>query len=164
MVSNIKILKDNSKNIEVKEENIKTFPLKIKCSECDSELEITEEDTHIGWMGARFINCPCCGEEAMVDELDGITLTKDNLEFPVHFNRTTKGLRHVVEVNSDEIINGIKKAITYFRENKDEWNWYTSRGDLFLSVYRHPGDEDYFVLVTKDFYETYIPFEREDYE
>ena len=50
MVSNIKVLKDNSKNIEVKKENIKIFPLKIKCSECDSELEITEEDTHIGWM------------------------------------------------------------------------------------------------------------------
>ena len=65
-VSNIKVLKDNSKNIEVKEEN-KDVPLKIKCSECDSELEITEEDTHIGWMGARFINCPCCGKEAMVD-------------------------------------------------------------------------------------------------
>ena len=97
MVNNIKILKDNLKNIEVKEENIAMFPLKIKCSECDSELEITEEDTHIGWMGARFINCPCCGEDTMIDELDGITLTKDNLEFPVHFNRTTKGLRHVVE-------------------------------------------------------------------
>ena len=100
----MKILKDNSKNIEVKEESIAMFPLKIKCSECDSELEITKEDTHIGWMGARFINCPCCGEESMVDKLDGITLTKDNLEFPVHFNRTTKGLRHVAEVNSDEII------------------------------------------------------------
>ena len=164
MVSNIKILKDNSKNIESKEENIAMFPLKIKCSECDSELEITEEDTHIGWLGARFITCPCCGEESMVDELDGITLTKDNLEFPVHFNRTTKGLRHVVEVHSDEIINGIKKAITYFRENKDEWNWCTSHGDLFLSVYRHSGDEEYFVMITKDFYETYIPFEKEDYE
>ena len=163
MVSNIKVLKDNSKNIEVKEENT-MFPLKIKCSQCDSQIEIVEEDTHIGWMGARFISCPCCGEEAMVDELDGITLTKDNLEFPVHFNRTTKGLRNVVEVNSDEIINGIKKAITYFRENKEEWNWYTSYGDLFLSVYRHPGDEEYFVMVTKDFYETYIPFEDEDYE
>ena len=32
MVSNIKILKDNSNNIEVKEENIAMFPLKIKCS------------------------------------------------------------------------------------------------------------------------------------
>ena len=164
MVSNIKVLKDNSNNIEVKEENIAMFPLKIKCSECDSELEITEEDTHIGWMGARFISCPCCGEEAMVDELDGITLTKDNLEFPVHFNRTAKGLRHVVEVNSDKIIKEIQKGITYFRGHKDEHYWYTSHGDLFLIVFRYSGDEEYFVMVTKDFYETYIPFEREDYE
>ena len=159
----MKILKDNSKNNVVKKEilpkTITTF-----CDNCYSELEITEEDTYVGWLGARFITCPCCGEESMVDELDGITLTMDNLEFPVHFNKTTRKLRHVVEVHSDEIINEIKRAITYFRENKDEWNWCTSYGDLFLSVYRHPDDEDYFVLVTKDFYETYIPFEREDYE
>ena len=164
MVNNIKVLKDNSKNVEVKEENTTLYPLKIKCSECDSELEITEEDTHIGWMGARFINCPCCGNEAMVEEWDGITLTKDNLEFPVHFNRTAKGLRHVVEVNSDEIIKEIQRGITYFRRHKDEYYWYTSHGDLFLIVFRYSGDEEYFVMATKDFYETYIPFEDEDYE
>ena len=164
MVSSIKVLKDNSKNIEVKEENIKTFPLKIKCSECDSELEITEKDTHIGWLGAKYITCPCCREESMVDELEGITLTKDNLEFPVHFNRTAKGLRNVVDVDSDEIIKEIKNAITYFRENKDEFYWYTRYGDLFLIVFRYSGDEEYFIMATKDFYETHIPFEKEDYE
>lgn len=163
-MSNIKVLKDNSNKVEVKEENNITYPLKINCSECDSELEITEEDTHIGWMGARFINCPCCGNEAMIDELDGITLTTENLEFPVHFIRTTKGLRHVIEVSSDDIIKEIKKGITYFREHKDEYYWYTSRGDLFLIIFRYSGDEEYFVMVTKDFYETYIPFEKEDYE
>ena len=164
MVSNIKVLKDNSKNIEVKEEKNIIYPLKINCDKCDSELEITEEDTHIGWLGARFITCPCCGKEAMVDELDGITLTKGNLEFPVHFNRTTKGLRNVVEINSDEIIKEIQKAIAYFRVNKDEYYWYTSHGDLFLIVFRYSGDEEYFVMVTKDFYETYVPFEIEDYD
>ena len=166
MVSNIKVLKDNSNKVEVKEENITLYPLKINCSECDSELEITEEDTYIGWMGARFINCPCCGNEAMIDEIDGITLTKDNLEFPVHFIRTTKGLRHIVEVNSNETVgehNGIFRGITYFREHKDEYYWYTSHGDLFLIIFRYSGDEEYFVMVTKDFYETYIPFEKEDY-
>ena len=163
-VSNIKVLKDNSNKLEVKEENNIIYPLKINCSECDSELEIAEEDTHIGWLGARFITCPCCGKEAMVDELDGITLTKGNLEFPVHFNRTTKGLRNVVEINSDEIIKEIQKAIAYFRVNKDEYYWYTSHGDLFLIVFRYSGDEEYFVMVTKDFYETYVPFEIEDYD
>ena len=164
MVNNIKVLKDNSNNIEVKEENIEMFQLKLKCSECDSELEITEEDTYIGWMGARFISCPCCGEDTMVDELDGITLTKDNLEFPVHFIRTAKGLRHVVEVNPDEIIKEIQRAITYFREHKNEYYWYTSHGDLLLIVFRYSGDKEYFVMATKDFYETYIPFEDTDYE
>lgn len=159
----MKVLKNNYHSEEITKE-VKPDVLTIICDKCDSELEITENDTHIGWLGARFVTCPCCGEESIVEELDGITLNKDNLEFPIHFNRTTKGLRNVVEVNSNEIIEEIKRAITYFRENKDEWNWYTSHGDLFLSVYRHPGDEDYFVLVTKDFYETYIPFEREDYE
>ena len=159
----MKVLKNNYSSEEITKE-VKPYVLTINCDKCDSELEITEEDTHIGWMGARFISCPCCGEEAMVDELDGITLTKDNLEFPVHFNRTTKGLRHVVEVNSDEIIKEIQRGITYFRRHKDEYYWYTSHGDLFLIVFRYSGDEEYFVMVTKDFYETYIPFEKEDYE
>lgn len=164
-MNTIKVLKNNSINREkIKKENIPMFSLKFSCPECDSELEITEKDTHIGWLGAKYITCPCCGEESMVDELDGITLTKDNLEFPVHFNRTAKGLRHVVEVNSNEIVDGIKKAITYFRENKDEFCWYTSYGDLFLIVFRYSGDEEYFVMVTKDFYETYIPFESVDYD
>lgn len=162
-VNGIKIIKNNYK-IQPNEELIKNSKIRIHCSECDSELEITEEDTHIGWMGARFINCPCCGKEAMVDELDGITLTKDNLEFPVHFNRITKGLRNIVEVNSDEIIKEIQRGITYFRVNKDEYYWYASYGDLFLIVFRYSGDEEYFVMVTKDFYETYIPFEKEDYD
>lgn len=141
-----------------------TKQLNIICDKCDSELEIVEEDTHIGWLGAKFVTCPCCGEDTMIDELEGITLTKDNLEFPVHFNRTNKDLRKVVEVKSDEIIRNIKRAITYFRKNKDEWSWYTSYGDMFLNVYRFSGDEEYSVVVSKDFYETCIPFEKEDYE
>ena len=163
IVNGIKIIKNNYKS-QPNEEPIKNNKIRIHCSECDSELEITENDTHIGWLGARFITCPCCGEETMVDELDGITLTKDNLEFPVHFNRTAKGLRHVVEVNPDEVIKEIQRAIAYFREHKDEYYWYTSYGNLFLTVLRYSYDEEYFVMITKDFYETYIPFEKEDYE
>ena len=163
-MNTIKVLKNNSINREkIKKENIPMFSLKISCPECDSELEITENDTHIGWMGARFINCPCCGYEVMIDELDGITLTKYNIEFPIHFKRTAKGLRDVVEASSDTIIEEIKRGITYFRTYKDEYYWYTSYGDLFLIIFRYSDDEEYFIMVTKDFYETYIPFENEDY-
>ena len=159
----MKILKDNSKNNVVKKEilpkTITTF-----CDNCYSELEITEEDTYIGWLGARFITCPCCGEESMVEELEGITLTKDNLKFPIHFLRTNKDLRHVKEVEPDRIIESIKRGIEYFRTNKDEFAWCTANGDTYLSVFKYTGDEEYQIVVSKDFYETNIPFEEEDYE
>lgn len=138
--------------------------LRIHCSQCGSELEITKDDTHIGWLGALFVTCPCCGEESMIDELEGITLTVDNLEFPVHFSRTNKGMRQVVENSSEEIVKEIKRAITYFRKHKDEYYWFTSHGDLFVVVFRYEGDEEYSIMVTKDFYETEIPFQEEDYK
>lgn len=160
----IKVIKNNfnkinlNKNIEEKSKKIHIF-----CEHCDSELEISKEDTHIGWLGAPFVKCPCCGQESMVNELDGITLTKDNIDYPIHFNRTNKNMRNVVEVEKDEVIKEIQRGIDYFRVNKNETYWYTCHGDLFLSVFRYEGDEEYFVLVTRDFYETDIPFEKEDY-
>ena len=159
----MKVLENRYNAKEVKEEKIPDV-LTIHCNECDSELEITENDTHIGWLGARFITCPCCGEESMVDELEGITLTKDNLEFPVHFNRTMSGLRNVIEIGANKIIKEIQDAIMFLREHKDMGYKYVSYGDLFVIVFRYEGDENYFVLVTKDFYEVDIPFEKEDYE
>ena len=160
----IKVIQNNfnkinlNKNIEEKSKKIHIF-----CEHCDSELEISKEDTHIGWLGAPFVKCPCCGQESMVNELDGITLTKDNIDYPIHFNRTNKNMRNVVEVEKDEVIKEIQRGIDYLRANKNETYWYTCHGDLFLSVFRYEGDEEYFIVVTRDFYETYIPFEREDY-
>lgn len=160
----IKIIKNNftqsnlNKKMETKSKTVHTF-----CEHCNSELEFTKDDTHIGWLGAAYVTCPCCGEESMVDELDGITLTKDNIGFPVHFLRFNKDMRHVEEVGNEEIIKEIRKGVEYFRKNKDEYCWYTSYGDLFVILFRYADDEEYLVVVTKDFYEGYIPFEGEDY-
>lgn len=160
----IKIIKNNfiqndlNKKVETKSKRIHIF-----CEHCNSELEISKEDTYIGWLGAAFVKCPCCGQETMVDELDGITLTKGNIDYPIHFNRTNKDLRNVVEVKKDEVIKEVQRGIDYFRVNKNESYWYTCHGDLFLIVFRYEGDKEYFVLVTRDFYETDIPFEKEDY-
>ena len=157
----MKVIKNNCN--EKKVELAAAKQLIIECDKCGSELEITKEDTHIGWLGAVYVTCPCCGEDTMVEEMEGITLTKDNIEFPLHFIRTNKELRNVSEVASDNIVKEIKKGIEYFRKNKDTHDWYISYGDLFISVYKYDEDKDYFVLVTKDFYETNIPFEAEDY-
>lgn len=155
VIQNNFIQNDLNKKVEVKPKFVHTF-----CDNCDSELEISKEDTHIGWLGAAFVKCPCCGQESMVDELDGVTLTKDNIDYPIHFNRTNKDLKNVVEIQKDEVIKEIQRGIDYFRINKDEFCWYTCYGDLFVIIFRYEGDEEYFVLVTRDFYETYIPFEK----
>ena len=45
-VNGIKIIKNNYK-IQSNEEPIKNNKIRIHCSECDSELEITEKETNI---------------------------------------------------------------------------------------------------------------------
>ena len=44
MVSSIKVLKDNSKNIVKEEKYIKPYPRKLVCEGCQSELEYDESD------------------------------------------------------------------------------------------------------------------------
>ena len=160
----IKVIQNNFNQSELNKKEEKPLTVHTFCDHCDSELEVSEEDTHIGWLGAAFVKCPCCGQESMVDELEGITLTKDNIKFPVHFKRTKVGLKHVIEVHSDEIIKEIKRGIEFLRTSTDnDGYWYTSYGDLFVIVFKDDGDQEYYVMVTKDFYETDIPFEKEDY-
>ena len=154
----MKIIKNNTYN-NIDEPEVLNFT----CEYCSSVLEITKDDTYIGWLGAEFITCPCCGKECMVDEFDGITLTVDNVEFPVHFHRTVLG-EGVKEISASEIKKEIKHGVNFFRKNKDQYSWHTTFGNLFLVIFRYSGDEVYSVFVTQDFYQTDIPFEEEDYE
>ena len=166
MVSNIKILKDNSKNIEVKEEKyIEPYPRKLICEGCQSELEYDESDLVMGEYGCMYVDCPICGEHNMlVDNEKSITLTVDNIEFPVHFHHVSVETGAKERCNTEEIRYELCRAITYFRENKEETDWHTWSGNLFVFVHRWSGDEEYEVVVSKDFYNMEIDFEDEDYE
>lgn len=155
-VNGIKIIKNNYK-IQPNEELIKNNKIRIHCSECDSELEITEEDTHIGWMGARFITCPCCGEESMVDELDGITLTKDNVEFPTHYFSSNKA----ISIDDNTINKWVKECIEKFDHNdENDWVRYIGSGDTMVFVFKFDEDAGYNAYVCKNYYETFIPFNK----
>ena len=156
----MKIIKNNTDN-KLVEETPKVW--EIQHEHCNSELEITEDDAHVGALGSQYITCPCCGNEAIVYELDCIKLTKDNVEFPTHFYRTSSGRGDVKEVSAVEIKKEIQRGIEYLRNNKNEFYWYVKHGDLFLIVEKFTDDAEYWVVVTKDSYDTYIPFDKEDY-
>ena len=164
MVSNIKILKDNSKKIEVKEEKyIEPYPRKLICEGCQSELEYDESDLVMGEYGCMYVDCPICGEHNMlVDNEKSITLTVDNIEFPVHFHHVSVETGAKERCNTEEIRYELRRAITYFRENKEETDWHTWSGNLFVFVHRWSGDENYEVVVSKDFYNMEIDFDEND--
>ena len=148
----------------VEEITIEPYPRELECEMCGSKLEYEKEDMEVGVLGAMHVKCPLCGYNNMLDgnECD-ITLTKDNVEFPLHFFYSSKedGAKDVF--NNEEIKKCINDAIEFFRKNKDAYHWFTSYGNLYISVRKFEGDEEYDVMVTDRHWETYIPFEPEDY-
>lgn len=164
----MKVLLNNNVKVKIKEEKAeetKPYPRKHICEWCRSELEYVESDLRIGEFGAVFIDCPCCNKGNLIDGHENeITLTMDNIEFPKHFHHTSKENGAVDICNNVEIREQIQKAIKYFRKNKDAFVWQSECGNLYLVVFRYDGDEDYEIILSNNFYSTYIPFEAEDYE
>ena len=74
-----------------------------------------------------------------------------------------KDQRNVVHIEDSKINKSIQDGIEYFRANKDEYVWYTQYGDSHINMYRYDGDEEYYVVVTQDYFEACIEFEKEDY-
>lgn len=162
----MKVLKDNYNTVQVEESKpLAPYPRKLICEKCESELEYDKSDLKIGTYGCVFLNCPLCNHTNMLDDNEeSITLTKDNVEFPTHFHHTSVKTGAVDCCDNEHIKEYIQKAIKYFRENKEEYDYGGHiTGNLYINVHRWSGDECYEVSVSNDFYDTYIPFESEDY-
>lgn len=140
------------------------YPRSITCEECGSELEYDKSDMRMGMYGCNFIDCPLCGYDNMLEDNEyNIALTKDNVQFPVHFHHSSKETGAKDICNNTHIKECIKEAIEYFRTDKNEFVYLTSAGNTSVFVFKFDDDEDYEVFVCPDFYTTYIPFEQEDY-
>ena len=161
----MKVLKDNYNEIEtINDTTIEPYPRSLICERCGSELEYEKSDLRIGFLGCAHIDCPCCGAENMIeDNENNIDLTFNNIKFPNHFWHTSKETGALDVCNTEEIRDRIERAIRYFRNNKNEYDWYSSCGNLYVNVHRYEGDEIYDITISNDFYTTEIPFEEEDY-
>lgn len=136
----------------------------VECSNCGSVLEVSREDAHTGWLGLQFVTCPCCNYEMSIEEFDddAIDICTSNVEYPTHFMVYSKDFK-TKEVSDREINKWIQDGIEYFRNHKDEYYWYTGSGNTWVHIYRYDGDEEYCVIVSKDYEEGNIQFEKEDY-
>lgn len=165
-MSNIKVLKNNL-SLETKEEkHIVPYPRKLICEGCESELEYEESDLRMGEYGCMYVDCPVCGQDNMLESNEhSITLTVDNIEFPVHYSHINveNGAKDIF--NNDEIKQYLRQAIEYFRNNKDDYSWGGwITGNLFMYVHRYSDDEMYEITISNDFYTMQIPFEEKDYK
>lgn len=161
----MKVLENNYDKInqDVKSNYDRPYPRKHICEQCNSKLEYDKSDLRIGYLGKMYLDCPLCGFDNMIEDNEqAITLTKDNIEFPIHFFHASKESGAVDCCNNDEIKKSINKAIDFFRKNKEEFVWSTESGNLYMSVWRCDGDRDYYVVVANNYYSTYIPFEEKD--
>lgn len=162
----MKVLKDNFNTTiheAIKETN--HYPRKHICDNCSSELEYEESDLKMGVLGCMNLKCPLCGYNNLIEDNEhNVTLTKDNVEFPVHFFHTSKEDGAVDVCNNEYVKKCIKESINNLRRNKNEFYHFTGTGNTMVFVFRFDGDEEYNIIVTNNYYETYIPFEEEDYE
>lgn len=163
----MKILVNNYKK-EQKPNNVvqaKPYPRNITCEHCGSALEYDKSDLRIGVYGCAYLDCPCCGKDNMIEDDEMcITLTKDNIEFPVHFHNISMETGAVDCCNNEHIKEYIQKAIEYFRNNKDEYDWGGwMSGNLYLHVHRWSGDGIYEINISNNFYNGEISFESVDY-
>ena len=164
----MKILKDNY-NVEEtytegNVEQIAPYPRSLICEKCSSELEYEKSDMRMGAWGSMYLDCPLCGYDNMLyDNENNITLTVDNIEFPIHFHHTSIETGAVDNFTNEIIKKEIRNAVDYFRKNKDAYEWHTSYGSLFMWVHRYEGDGEYAITLSNNFYTMEIPFESEDY-
>lgn len=162
----MKVLKNNFNEIaaHTTEVKIEPYPRILTCESCESELEYEKSDMEVGVLGAMHVKCPLCGYNNMLDGNENdVILTKDNIEFPLHFFSHSKEGGAVDICDNKHIKEYVNNAINYFRKNKNEFAYFIASGNLYIAVYKLDGDNEYDVIVAKDYYNTYIPFETEDY-
>lgn len=168
----MKVIQNNYKkqprNTHQLSEAIKPKPkiekVNLKCENCGSVLEVSREDTHIGWLGLPHITCPCCNYEMDVEEFDddAINICASNVKYPTHFTVSSKDFT-AVKISDEEINKWIHEGLIYLRNNPDEHSCFIGSGDTLIHIYRFDDDEEYYVVVSKDYEHGNVEFEEGDY-
>lgn len=154
----MKIIKDNY-NLQVQEE------YDVVCEHCGSELTIEQYDIEYREFGLPYAKCLCCENYIDLSEcydIKGITLTESNIEFPTHFYHFAEP--DAVDINDDKIKEWIQQVVHYLRNNPSEFSAFVGSGNSMVFAFNMKDDEEYSIVVTKDYYETYIPYKEIDYE
>ena len=134
---------------------------RVTCDNCESVMEVTKDDCHVGTWGMPQITCPVCGEECVVEELCGEMTQKINsltVQCPIHFSKMPD---KAYKVPDSEITDGVKRVLIDLEDNGTPGSysiWGTGNVVMFGAMTK----DDIIVYVCKDYDELWIPLKEED--
>ena len=164
----MKVIQNNNQNKTIVPSNAKLpkriEKVTIECENCGSVLEVSREDTHVGYLGLPHVTCPCCNYEMDVEEFDddAIDICASNVKYPTHFTISSKEFR-AIEISDEEINKWIQQGIEYFRGNPEAYSYFMGSGNSMVHMYKFDDDKEYYVIVSKDYESGEIEFEDADY-
>ena len=125
---------------------------KTICADCGAELEYGYEDTYEGYAGYRHIKCPMCEYEIMCEEFDGVKLNSRNVEFPKHFYHFGNG----VDILDREVQDWVRRCLKQAEEIKEPYGYFFHTGSGNSMVVLMGYEDEYDIIVAKDYYELSI--------
>lgn len=142
----MKVIEDNfNKTNETENPNVYT------CEHCKSKIQVEESDKTVREYGLKFFDCPCCNKKSCTDE--NINLTKDNIEYPLHFyidNKDKCDFNNMNDENNEKITQEIKRMCNLLWNNTDLSYTYTQTGGVTIFVLNMAGDGIYNIYVCKN--------------
>lgn len=137
--------------IKVLNQDIKQEFYLQRCEECGAELEFAFDDTYEGALGARYLKCPVCDREVMVEKIDAINLNSNNIKFPKHFFEPGG-----VEISDDQINDWVYRCLKVAEESDEPYGYFVQAGTGNTKVILMAYEDEYNIVVTKDYYETSV--------
>lgn len=137
--------------IKVLNKDIEQTFYRQHCEECHAELEFSFDDTYIGALGARYVKCPVCGEEIITEKCDGIELDSNNIEFPKQFFEPGG-----VDIPDNEIENWVRECLKVAEESDEPYGYFVCTGSGNTIVILMAYEDEYEIIVAKDYYETSV--------
>lgn len=101
-------------------------PSKLTCENCHKEFD--EPESYIGRYGLRFVRCPHCNYEQILNE--GIELTPQNVVYPQHFDSAANG----VPIKDEEINKWVKQCLDNL--SKDQDFSLVASGNTYVIAYK----------------------------
>lgn len=130
----------------------------VVCEKCKTKIGYTQDDIEYKDYGVPYIRCPHCSSQTMLEEEDCLELNKNNVKFPIHYYHFGEGK----PIDDEQINKWVKESIEYLEKNPTEHFSYHASGDSIVFVIKYEDDEEYSIIVAKNYYSTSVSIDKEE--